>query len=135
MTVPLLCAAGVLLIAAGALAPTPGAVGASKGEILYQQCNSCHSLEAGDNLPSGPTLHRIVDKPIAAEDGFHYSPALRRFAQQYPRWTPELLDRLIADPEALVPGTYMSFHGIADLAERAALIAYLKNGAGAAASH
>jgi cytochrome c2 len=37
-----------------------------------------------------------------------------------------LLGRFAADPESLVPGTTMSFHGISDPAERAAIIAYLE---------
>jgi cytochrome c2 len=36
-----------------------------------------------------------------------------------------LLDRYIADPEALIPGTSMNFHGIADRTERRGLIEYL----------
>ena len=96
------------------------------GERLYQQCYSCHSVEPGENLPSGPTLYAIAGRPVAAEQDFDYSPALRAFAEKQPRWTPELLDKFIADPEALVPGTYMSFHGMPDEADRAALIDYLE---------
>ena len=55
---------------------------------------------------------------------------MRRFAQRHPRWTTQLLDRYIADPEKLVPGTSMNFHGIADAAERRALIAYLEKADG-----
>ena len=98
-----------------------------QGERLFQQCYSCHSLAPGENLPSGPTLHGIVGRGIAAEPGFDYSPALQRFAQDRPRWTDELLDAFIADPERLVPGTHMSFHGLANAADRSALIDYLES--------
>ena len=54
---------------------------------------------------------------------------MRRFARQHPRWTPDLLDRYVADPEALVPRTSMTFHGIADAQERKALIDYLERAA------
>jgi cytochrome c2 len=56
---------------------------------------------------------------------FDYSPALRQFAQRHPLWTPELLDRFVADPETLVPGTSMNFHGVVDAGERRALVEYL----------
>ena len=105
---------------------------AALGERAYQKCYSCHALEAGAGNLQGPTLHRIVGRPIAAEAGFAYSPGMRRFAGQHPRWTPDLLDRYVADPEALVPGTSMSFHGIADAKERKALIDYLERAAGRA---
>jgi cytochrome c len=95
------------------------------GERAYQKCYSCHALEPGAAKLEGPSLQRVVGRPIAAERGFDYSPALRRFAQRNPRWTPQLLDRYVADPEAMVPQTSMNFHGIEDPAERRALIEYL----------
>jgi cytochrome c len=122
---PVLLAAGAALVAAAALVPPPEPR-VPGGERLYQLCYGCHSLRAGENLPSGPTLYAIVGKPVAAETGFAYSPALRRFASRNPRWTPELLDRFIIDPEALAPGTYMAFHGLTDPAQRAALIEFLR---------
>ena len=96
------------------------------GERAYQKCYSCHALEPGKNDLQGPTLHGIVGQSVAADPAFPYSPALRRFAAREPRWTRELLDRFAADPEALVPGTSMTFHGISDARERAALMAYLE---------
>ena len=72
----------------------------------------------------------MIGRAVAAEPGFDYSPALRRFAAANPRWTPSLLDSFIADPEALVPGTSMTFHGIADPAARASLIRYLRDQTG-----
>ena len=103
--------------------PTPDQI--AQGERAYQKCFGCHALEPGKNDLQGPTLHGIVGRGVAAEPGFDYSPALRHFAKREPRWTQELLDRFAADPEALVPRTTMSFHGIADAEEREALVAYL----------
>ena len=110
---------------AATVAPEPKAAVSSAGERAYQKCFSCHALEAGKNGISGPTLHAIVGRKVAAEP-FDYSPALRAFAVANPVWTRELLDRFVADPELLVPRTTMTFHGIADVAERAALIDYLE---------
>lgn len=95
------------------------------GQRAYQKCYSCHALDPGRNDLSGPTLHRIVGRRIAAEQGFEYSAAMLGFAKREPVWTRELLDRFSADPEAMVPGTSMTFHGISDEAERKALIDYL----------
>jgi len=91
----------------------------------FAPCVACHALEPGRNSPAGPTLHRIVGRPVAAERGFNYSPALQQFATRNPRWTRELLDRFIADPEGLVPGTEMGFVGMHDPARRRALISWL----------
>ncbi len=106
----------------------PGAAQLEAGKRAFQKCYSCHSLEPGEGDLTGPTLSGIVGRPIAAVPGFDYSQGMRRLAAREQRWTPELLDRLVADPEALAPGTSMAFYGIADPDERAALIAYLEAG-------
>jgi cytochrome c2 len=123
-----LIGAAMILAVAGCEANSakPQAIKLSLGERAYQKCYACHALEPGRSEFGGPSLHQIVGKPVAAEPGFGYSAALRGFAAVEPRWTRELLDRFIADPEALVPGTSMTFHGIADADERSALIAYLE---------
>ena len=102
----------------------------AQGERAFQKCYSCHALEPGAGKLEGPSLHRIVGRLVAAEAGFDYSPAMRQFAQSHSRWTPQLLDRYAADPEALVPGTSMNFHGISDAKERRALIDYLEGSGG-----
>jgi cytochrome c len=89
------------------------------------KCYACHSLDPGERL-EGPSLRGIVGGPVAAQPGFDYSPALRRFARDRPIWTPALVDRFIADPEGTVPGTSMAFAGVRDPDERSALIAYLQ---------
>lgn len=119
-------AAGMVAAAASLAHLAPKPVSASAGQRAYQKCYSCHALERGKNDLDGPSLYRIVGRQVAAERGFAYSPAMKRFAARNPRWTPRLIDRMAADPEALVPGTSMNFHGIADAKERAALIAYLR---------
>jgi len=95
------------------------------GEQAWRQCAACHALEAGANTPAGPALHALVGRPIAAEPDFNYSPALRRLAERHGRWTPGLLDRFLADPAALAPGTEMGFPGMTDSGQRRALIDWL----------
>jgi cytochrome c2 len=95
------------------------------GERAYQKCYSCHAIEAGRNDLTGPSLNGILGRRIASVQGFDYSPALRRFAARNPRWTRALIERYAADPDSLVPGTSMDFHGMRDHGERRALIDYL----------
>ena len=114
------CAPALLALTAGVSKTAP-----DRGKLAYQKCYSCHSL-GGDEKLEGPVLGGIVGRRVASQAGFAYSPALKRFAVRQPAWTPQLLDRFIADPEGLVPGTSMSFTGIRDAEERAALINYLR---------
>ncbi len=102
---------------AAALAPDPAR--------LFRRCIACHALEPGRNSPAGPTLYAIVGRRVAAEAGFRYSPALQAWSRLNPVWTPERLDRFLADPMTLVPGTDMNFHGLDDRDSRAALIRWL----------
>jgi cytochrome c len=95
------------------------------GEALYRQaCYGCHALEPGADSPAAPTLHDILGRRIAARPGFNYSPALRRLAAREVRWTRELMDAYLADPETVAPGTEMSFIGMSDV-QRRALIDWL----------
>lgn len=118
--------AGVLAVAACAAAQPPEPDASSFGARAYQKCYSCHALEPGRNDLGGPTLHAVVGRKTASEP-FDYSPAMRDFAETNPTWTRELIERFVANPDALVPGTTMLFHGIADPAERAALLDYLEH--------
>jgi len=118
--------AGALVAVASMALSAPETSPRNAGERAYQKCYSCHALEPGKNDLDGPSLHGIVGRRVAVERGFAYSPAMKRFAARNPRWTPQLIDRMAADPEALIPGTSMNFHGMSDAKERAALIAYLR---------
>lgn len=109
-------------IAAAAHGQAPNA-----GKRAYQKCYSCHATEPHKNDLEGPSLYGVVGRRIASEPGFDYSPAMRSFAAKHPRWTPELLDRFITDPEVVVPKTRMTFPGMRDAKERAALLEYLKS--------
>ncbi len=112
----------VLLLAGMAAASPPR----HPGERLFAQCRSCHSLEPGKSSPAGPGLNKAVGRPVASVPGFRYSRALRTLARSEPIWTPELLDRFLADPEAVAPGTDMGFLGMRDRSERRILIDWLR---------
>ena len=117
-------AAALLVLFAAAAHPPSG--DPARGKRAFAKCVACHALEAGESTPAGPTLHNVVGRRIAAERDFNYSPALRRFGRGHPRWTPELIDRFLADPEGVVPGTEMGLTGIDDPAERRDLVAFLQ---------
>ncbi len=91
------------------------------GEGDWRQCRSCHSVEPGNN-GTGPTLYGIVGRDIASVDGFGYSGALTGLEGD---WTPEALNEFLANPRGYAQGTAMSFGGIRDVEDRAAMVAYL----------
>lgn len=110
-----------------------GPADAEAGARAFMVCGACHSVEAGGGALIGPNLWGVVGRDVAAAPGFDYSPELKAVGGA---WTPERLDRFLTDPNAFAPGTRMGYVGVADAAERAALIAYLSSlrpGGGAAA--
>src|SRR5215470_14005036 len=114
----------ILLFPAAALAAEAGDAG--RGERTFQRCFSCHSVDPNETAKlQGPSLYRIIGRPAAAIPGFEYSPAMRKMGAAGLVWDAATLDRYVADPDALVPGTAMSAPPLRDEQERADLLTYL----------
>ena len=92
------------------------------GESIWRQCSSCHKLEDGAN-GTGPHLFGVVGRPQTAVGDYPYSSA---FAELAGVWDPETLDAFLANPSEAVPGTKMTYRGLADVEDRANIIAYLE---------
>ena len=118
MTVRRRAAAG--LLAAAAVGVAADAPAAPDGEQLYTRCMACHAL-AYDRV--GPRHCGLFGRRAGSLPGFAYTPAMRGSGIV---WNAATLDRFLAAPMKVVPGTSMTYDGIADAAERAALIAWLE---------
>jgi cytochrome c len=107
-----------------AAATGPG-VGATdrRGERLFLQCRACHSLGTAQEGKVGPPLGGVVGRQAAAVPGFAYSKAL---AAAGLTWDEPTLDRWLARPAEVVPGTSMVYAGLAKPEDRQQLLAYLK---------
>jgi cytochrome c len=90
-------------------------------------CLICHVAEPGAAGRLGPNLYEVVGRAVAGDPAFAYSPALVALAGTGAAWTYERLDAFLANPQAAVPGTRMSFAGYADPEERAGTIAWLRS--------
>lgn len=106
----LLCAAAI---------PAAAAADAARGAKVYERCAACHSL-AQDR--AGPRHCGLLGRKAASVPGFEYSPAMKRSGLT---WTARTLDRFLASPLQVVPGTAMGYDGVKDPGERADLIAWL----------
>src|SRR5579859_5933226 len=93
----------------------------ARGEARFGECAACHKLAAGVN-EVGPSLHGIFTRKAGELADFRFSPAMKRSGIA---WTPETLDKYLADPQATVPGNRMPYAGMASASDRADLIAYL----------
>ena len=106
--------------AASAQALPPGHPAA--GAAVFQQCMSCHAVGPNASNGVGPSLNGVVGRHSASAPGFHYSSAMRNSGLV---WTPANIARFIAAPSNVVPGTHMTYGGLAGAQDRADVIAYL----------
>jgi len=108
------------------VSPLLAAANVDNGRVLAGRfCASCHSFTDGGRNGVGPNLWGIVNKGHAQVAGFNYSPANRALADK--PWDYEALNAFIAAPARAMPGTRMAFAGMANAAQRADLIAYLRS--------
>ena len=106
--------------------PLLAAANADQGRGLAgRHCASCHSFTEGGRNGVGPNLWGIVNKNHAQVAGFTYSAANRALADK--PWDFESLNAFIAAPARAMPGTRMAYAGLANTAQRADLIAYLRS--------
>ncbi|CAG9180904.1 c-type cytochrome [Cupriavidus pinatubonensis] len=119
-----ICGLGTALAAVGAqggaLHGNPAA-----GAAIYDRCLACHAFSYDR---TGPKHCGLFGRRAGSEPGFAYSDAMK---QSKLVWNERTLDRFLADPLKVVPGTNMGYAGVKDDQERADLIAYLKQKSGA----
>lgn len=110
-----------------AAAPSDSAPADEAGMLAFNNhCRQCHSYKPGDQR-LGPSLAGVVGRKAGALAGYdNYSPSLKNSDIV---WTPELLDRWMQNPEAVVPGNNMGsiFAGLDDAQQRQMVIEFLKS--------
>lgn len=110
-----------LLAAASAQGADP-----ERGAALFAECSGCHMVGEEARNRVGPHLNGVFGRRAAGLDGYVYSQDMTRAGADGLEWTPETLDAYIANPRALVTRTRMSYRGMADPADRADLLAFLR---------
>ena len=94
-----------------------------RGRLLYIQCRACHDLKPTPVEKVGPNLAGLFGRKAGSAADFAYSPAL---SSAKITWDRKTLDTWLEKPGTMVPGNIMAFAGIANPADRAALIAYME---------
>ncbi len=141
LRVVLAAGAALLLSAGAALAAAAGPPGTipiaatdggkpvfgnpTTGKAVFATCGTCHSIVAGQNKV-GPSLHGIIGRHSGSIPNFRYSAANKNSGIV---WTEQKIFDYLANPQKMVPGTYMTFTGYKDPQKRADVIAYLKTNA------
>lgn len=114
----------VAAVAAVPLATLLASADIAKGEATFAKCKACHSIEAGGANGIGPNLNAVMGKKHGHIAGFAYSEALLAAPGN---WDWENMDRWLTSPKKYAAGTKMSFAGLGNAEERAALLLYLNS--------
>lgn len=117
----------LFLLATAILAPAVCAADATpdieNGKATFStMCAVCHSVQVKGGPAEGPNLIGLVGREAGSQPAFSkYSKALKTSGLT---WSTTTLDEFLANPMAMVPGTFMPLR-IQDDKTRADVIAYL----------
>jgi cytochrome c len=111
--------AALALVATLQVRPANAAGDPAHGAQVYKTCALCHAF---DRNGAGPRHAGVVGRTAGTVPDYRYSPALQKSGIV---WTDAMLDKWLADPQALVPGTKMFFN-LDSAQDRADVIEYLR---------
>jgi cytochrome c len=113
---------------AGDIGALLAAADPAKGQNVAKRCAACHTFEKDAANKVGPNLWNIVDRPVAAIEGFNYSDPMVAYSEGGAKtWTYANLDAYLANPKKVVPKGTMAFPGLKKAEDRANVIAYLRS--------
>ena len=99
-----------------------GAVARGAAPVAFGICRSCHSVEKGQTIV-GPSLWGVYGTRMGDLPGYDFSQGMKASGLVLNDAT---LDRWLANPVAMIPGTRMGYAGQPDPEKRRQIIAYLK---------
>jgi cytochrome c len=88
----------------------------------FGQCAACHAVEPGKH-GVGPSLAGVYGTKSGELAGYAFSDAMKAAKLT---WDDKTLDEYLTNPMKKVPGTKMTFAGMADPAKRKEMIEYMK---------
>ena len=96
---------------------------AEAGKTDFAICTACHQIGPNAQNAVGPVLNGMVGSKVASYPGYKYSDALKN--APFKVWTVQNLQKWLAGPQKVVPGTKMVFPGLPNETQVNDVIAYL----------
>ena len=95
---------------------------ANDGAKIFKKCAACHSIAEGGANKIGPALWGVIGRKAGAVSDYKYSKAMAAHGKV---WSFEEMNGFLIKPKDWIKGTKMSFAGLKNAKERAAIILYM----------
>ena len=95
---------------------------AAEGAKVFKKCAACHSIAEGGANKIGPALWGVLGRKSGALTDYKYSKAMAAYGKS---WTFDEMNGFLIKPKDWIKGTKMSFAGLKNEKERAAVILYM----------
>ena len=97
-------------------------VSTAEGAKIFSKCKACHSITKGGDNKIGPALWNVLGRQAGSIENYKYSKAMAAYGKI---WSFEEMDGFLIKPKDWIKGTKMSFAGIKNAKDRAAVILYM----------
>ena len=97
-------------------------VSAAEGAKVFKKCAACHSIAEGGANKIGPALWGVIGRKSGSVADYKYSKALAAHSKN---WSFEEMNGFLIKPKEWIKGTKMSFAGLKNAKDRAAVILYM----------
>ena len=95
---------------------------ATDGAKVFRKCAACHSINQGGGNKIGPALWAVLGRQVGSISDYKYSKAMVAHGKT---WSFEEMNGFLAKPKDWIKGTKMSFAGLKNAKDRAAVILYM----------
>ncbi len=95
---------------------------AADGAKTFKKCAACHSITQGGGNKIGPALWGVLGRKAGSISDYKYSKAMAAYGKP---WSFEEMNGFLTKPKDWVKGTKMSFAGLKNAKDRAAVILYM----------
>jgi len=95
---------------------------AAEGTKVFKKCAACHSIAEGGGNKIGPLLWGVLGRSAGSIPDYKYSKAMAAYGKN---WSFEEMNGFLIKPKDWIKGTKMSFAGLKNAKERAAVILYM----------
>ena len=95
---------------------------AAEGAKVFKKCAACHSIAENGGNKIGPALWGVLGRPAGSIPDYKYSKAVAAHGKN---WSFEEMNGFLIKPKDWIKGTKMSFAGLKNAKERAAVILYM----------